>query len=115
MQIKYRKQKRHEFKFTWEGKLKDVNMSSVELQHKALEWRVNISDFDTNVFLEILLKQRKAEIAKQFLKEHSGELTITDFTLHSIGIILSRLGQPNTFLEFLQDILPNVIVESPCG
>ncbi len=41
---KYGKKKAPGFEFTWEGKLKDVKLTSVELQHKALEWRGNVSD-----------------------------------------------------------------------
>ena len=65
---------------------------------------------DTNVFLEILLGQEKKETAKQFLNSHQGELFITDFTLHSIGVVLFRLKLPEIFLEFVQDVLPNVEV-----
>ncbi|WP_297505961.1 DUF2281 domain-containing protein [Thermococcus sp.] len=32
------------FTFSWEDKLKDVTITSVELQHKASEWRANVSD-----------------------------------------------------------------------
>jgi len=35
---KYREKKRKGFTFSWEGKVKS-ELSSVELQHKALEWR----------------------------------------------------------------------------
>lgn len=65
---------------------------------------------DTNVFLEILLGQTKKEIAKQFLNSHLGELAISDFTLHSLGVVLFRLGRPEVFLEFIQDTLPRVEV-----
>ncbi|WP_297550101.1 PIN domain-containing protein [Thermococcus sp.] len=65
---------------------------------------------DTNIFLEILLGQEKKETAKQFLSSHQGELFITDFTLHSVGVILFRLKRPEVFLEFIQDVLPNVEV-----
>ena len=41
---KYGQREIRGFKFTWEGKLKDVKMASVELQHKALEWREDVSD-----------------------------------------------------------------------
>jgi len=41
---KYGKKPPKGFTFSWEGKLGDVKMSSVELQHKALEWRENVSD-----------------------------------------------------------------------
>ncbi|ASJ12483.1 type II toxin-antitoxin system VapC family toxin [Thermococcus thioreducens] len=63
---------------------------------------------DTNVFLEILLGQEKKEIAKRFLNSHPGELVMSDFTLHSIGVVLFRLGRAEVFLDFLQDTLPNV-------
>jgi len=36
--------KKRGFTFSWEGKLKDVKLTSVELQHKALEWRTDVSD-----------------------------------------------------------------------
>ena len=41
---KYGKKKAPGFKFTWEGKLRDIKLTSVELQHKALEWLRNVSD-----------------------------------------------------------------------
>lgn len=44
---------------------------------------------DTNVFLEILLEQERAEEAKKFLShpEKYG-LFLSDYSLHSIGILL---------------------------
>jgi predicted nucleic acid-binding protein len=63
---------------------------------------------DTNVFLEILLGQEKKEVAKRFLNSHPGKLVMSDFTLHSIGVVLFRLGRAEVFLDFLQDTLPNV-------
>ncbi len=41
---KYGARKRKGFSFTWAGKLKDIKMTSVELQHRALEWRSDVSD-----------------------------------------------------------------------
>ena len=52
---------------------------------------------DTNIFLEILLGQRKKEEAKKFLSENIGRLYITDFSLHSIGVILFKLKKPKVF------------------
>ncbi|NJF25658.1 PIN domain-containing protein [Thermococcus sp. Bubb.Bath] len=63
---------------------------------------------DTNVFLEILLSQEKKEEAKRFLIENEGKLSVSDFALHSIGIILFKLKRPEVFREFLNDVLPNV-------
>lgn len=43
---------------------------------------------DTNIFLEILLNQDKKEICKNFLSENFNLLHISDFSIHSIGVIL---------------------------
>ena len=43
---------------------------------------------DTNVFLEVLLAQEKKQICKDFLKVNIEKLNISDFSLHSIGVIL---------------------------
>ena len=60
---------------------------------------------DTNVFLEILLGQEKKETAKRFLNSHLRELVMSDFTLHSIGVVLFRLGRAQVFMDFIQDTL----------
>lgn len=52
---------------------------------------------DTNIFLEILLKQDKKEKCKKLLYENIGNLHITDFSLHSIGVILFRYERENIF------------------
>ena len=61
---------------------------------------------DTNIFLEILLEQDKSEICKKFLNENIGVLNISDFTLHSIGVILFKQNKEDTFLQFISDTLP---------
>lgn len=63
---------------------------------------------DTNIFLEILLEQEKKERCKQFLDTHVGDLLISDFSLHSIGVIVFRSGQEAVFTAFLKDVLPLV-------
>ena len=63
---------------------------------------------DTNIFLEILLGQDKKEDCKKFLNENIRSLNITDFTLHSIGIILFRYGKENIFQKFFEDMLPYI-------
>jgi uncharacterized protein len=63
---------------------------------------------DTNIFLEILLRQDKSELCKSFLKVHAGEIHISDFSLHSIGVILFRQKEEQTFKKFVTDIFPNV-------
>lgn len=60
---------------------------------------------DTNIFLEILLKQEKSEACKNFLDENIGLLHITDYSLHSIGVILFKLNEDSLFVKFLKDTL----------
>lgn len=49
---------------------------------------------DTNVWLERLLDQSRSAEVGQFLGAiPSDQLLMSGFTLHSIGIILDRLGQ----------------------
>jgi hypothetical protein len=68
---------------------------------------------DTNIFLEILLNQSHADEAKDFLrKADQHDFFVSDFALHSIGLILLRRGKGETFRQFLTDIIVNVgIVE----
>jgi len=63
---------------------------------------------DTNVFLEILLRQDKKEDCKRFLEDHFGNISTTDFSLHSIGVILFRHDKEDIFQRFVSDIIPNV-------
>ena len=47
---------------------------------------------DTNIFIELLLEQEKAEDVRKFLINHDPcELYITEFSFYSIGIILLKL------------------------
>lgn len=63
---------------------------------------------DTNVFLEILLMQDKKESCKKFLDNNIGNLNLTDFSLHSIGVILFRYDKEDIFQKFVEDVMPNV-------
>ena len=59
---------------------------------------------DTNVWLERLLEQEKAQEVGQFLDRiPSDQLSITDFSFHSIGVILNRLNRLEALLRFVQD------------
>jgi hypothetical protein len=61
---------------------------------------------DTNVWLELLLGQQKAGEVQEFLSAWpASELAITEFSLYSIGIILTRLKKDAAFENFLADIL----------
>ena len=62
---------------------------------------------DTNMFLEILLQQDKSKDCKSFLNKNIGSLNISDFSFHSIGIILFKNNDEKIFLKFISDILPN--------
>ena len=63
---------------------------------------------DTNVFLEILLRQSNTERCKKFLQEKSGRCGISDFSLHSIGVIAFRGRREEGYRIFLQDTLPGL-------
>jgi len=63
---------------------------------------------DTNIFLEILLEQDKKEDCMRFLENNIGNLNITDFSLHSIGVVLFKYGKEEIFENFVNDVIPNV-------
>jgi len=59
---------------------------------------------DTNVWLERLLDQAKSdEVGRLFDRVVSEELFITDFTFHSMGVVMSRLRRTEALLRFVQD------------
>jgi predicted nucleic acid-binding protein len=67
---------------------------------------------DTNVWLERLLDQEKSSIVESFLEMMpTSQLFISDFALHSIGVILSRLKKPEVFEKFLSDLFLNGQIE----
>ncbi len=60
---------------------------------------------DTNVWLERLLDQEKSVIASQFFDlVPTDSLFVSDFSIHSIGVILSRLKKYDTFEVFVDDL-----------
>lgn len=71
---------------------------------------MNTTLIDTNIFLEILLNQEKKELCKDLLQENIDNLSISDFSLHSIGVILLRNKKGKTFSKFLKDILPKISI-----
>ena len=68
--------------------------------------------FDTNIFLEILLDQDKKSLAKKVLTDNIKEIFISDFSLHSIGIILLKQKKFVVFNAFLSDIVPHATILS---
>jgi len=67
---------------------------------------------DTNVWLERLLDQEKSNIVqKLFDFIPTNQLFISDFSLHSIGVILSRFKRTDVFNEFVDDLFFNGTIE----
>lgn len=61
---------------------------------------------DTNIWLERLLGQAQAEVVAELLDTLSpSDMCMTDFTLHSIGVICNRLNQRDVFIKFVDDVL----------
>lgn len=64
---------------------------------------------DTNIFLEVILEQERAKEAQELLsKIERHEFFISDFSLHSIGLLLFRRNRHDVFRHFLDDMLLNV-------
>ena len=61
---------------------------------------------DTNIVLEVILEQAKAEEARALLaKTEEHEFFISDYALHSIGLLLFRRKQHPVFQQFLDDMM----------
>ena len=67
---------------------------------------------DTNLFLEILLNQAGRKKCETFLQGEQGAAWISDFTLHSIGVLLFRQKRPELFDKFAADTLPQFTILS---
>ncbi len=62
---------------------------------------------DTNILLELLLDQERADEVEDLLAGPDGQhLCVSDFSLFSIGIHLFRRGLPQVFLAMLEDLFP---------
>jgi predicted nucleic acid-binding protein len=61
---------------------------------------------DTNILLELLLDQEKADQVERFLRRLSpNHLYLSECALYSLGIILFRRRHHNVFLRAVQDLL----------
>ena len=61
---------------------------------------------DTNIWLEILLEQKKSWEAKLFFERVETEnIHITEFSVYSIGIILSKYKKTVVLRNFLFDLI----------
>ena len=60
----------------------------------------------SNIWLERLLGQAQSDVVGQLLDRLPNEqMLMTDFTFHSLGVILNRLDQRAVFTMFVQDVL----------
>ena len=63
---------------------------------------------DTNIFLEVILGQEKAQVAQQLLSQtEEHDFFISDYSLHSIGLLLVRRKQYDVFRQFVADMMSN--------
>lgn len=63
---------------------------------------------DTNIWLERLLDQTHSdEVGRLLTKLPSDQMALSDFTLHSIGVILGRLGSAEVLVSFVEDLFIN--------
>ena len=63
---------------------------------------------DTNIWAERLLEQERAEEVGHFLDAvDTGQLAVTDFSFHSIGLILRKLRKHEALQQFVQDAFVN--------
>ena len=61
---------------------------------------------DTNIWLEVLLEQAKNAESHEFLETtESSLLHITDFSVYSIGIVLTRLRKSDILNKFISDVI----------
>ena len=65
---------------------------------------------DTNIFLEILLNDSNRNKCEKFLNDNISLLFISDFSLHSIGIILFKKNKPGLYQKFIQDIISHITI-----
>ncbi len=67
---------------------------------------------DTNIWLEVLLNQGNFAVASRFLEQTPSDLLfISDFSLHSIGVILLKYKKFDVFETFIDDLFANAKIE----
>lgn len=61
---------------------------------------------DTNIVLELLLDQEKADEVEHLLRNtQPGALYFSEFSLYSLGVVLIRLKLPDVFLRAVDELL----------
>ena len=63
--------------------------------------------FDTNIFLEVLLGQEKKDACKKLLNDYPGTIFLSEFSFHSIGVILFKQKKFSIFNGFITDLANN--------
>jgi uncharacterized protein len=67
---------------------------------------------DTNVWLVRLLDQEKSGVAQKFFDSISPvNIFVSDFAIHSIGVILSKLKKLDVLSRFIDDLFINGQIE----
>ena len=68
---------------------------------------------DSNIFLEILLNQNSRTRAEEFITSQNPKaLFISQFSLHSIGVILNKRKQLNVYKQFIEEVIDHINVIS---
>jgi predicted nucleic acid-binding protein len=68
---------------------------------------------DSNIWLELLLNQQKAAVVQCFFQTNpTGQLAISEFTVCSIGLILSRLDKPDVWRDFVTIVVLTLLREN---
>lgn len=63
---------------------------------------------DTNIFLELLLEQKKADEVARFLKEIPlTTINLSEFAFNSMGLFFLNRKRAELFLKFVDDVLLN--------
>lgn len=63
---------------------------------------------DTNIWLERLLEQEHSDDVGRLLGQTSSDqLFITDFSFHSICLVLTRLKRPRSAIDLVNDLFVN--------
>ena len=61
---------------------------------------------DTNIILEIILNQERAEEARRLFSDpNDHSFFISDFSLHSVGVFFFKRNQKVFFRQFLIDVI----------
>ena len=60
---------------------------------------------DTNIFLEVIFNQRQALIVRVLLNSISHQLFISDFSLHSVGVLVISKRGAKRWRRFLEELV----------